>query len=158
MSGTTIHSTASVAKGISIKREKDAEGDERVTAHLKLSGLLVSRDELDWICGQPSGWAVGSFYDEVGAPLLAVVLRLPRFRCEASVRLRRENDGRPSELTAAQCELSGVELAVTPQGALLSCSLAWEAAGDEISDVEELLGRDVGAELRLHRSGQERLL
>lgn len=150
-----ISSIATIGTGLTIKREKQADKSEKIIAHLKFTDLFVSREEMDSLCGQPDGWARGTFFDDLGAPVARLELSMPYREMTASVKL---DDGKSSEMHMAGATLSGIALYLDKSGALLSGQLSWEVAGDEASDAEAMLGQDVRAEMHLTDGDQGDLL
>lgn len=150
-----IESTAEIAKSLSVKREKGEETDA-VIARLKFSGLIVDRETLDVLCGQPSGWSAGALFDELGAPLGHWTISLPALALAVSGSIR---GAKPTErLTLSNAVIASVELTLDKLGALMSGTLAWQVAGDELEDVEPLLGRECGVSWVVSDSGQQDML
>lgn len=135
----TITSVAKMGKGISAKREKQDDDTEATIAHLKFAGLFVTRDEIDVLCGQASGWC-SLFYDDNGAPVLRASLSLLKREYTVIGTVKGHADAQGS-LAFVQATLSGMAVTFTNLGGELSGELTWEAGGDEISDAEALLGQ-----------------
>lgn len=156
----TIHlkSTCEVAKTFSVKREKQSDDAEIVVAHLKIADCLIDRDQLDELCGQPIGWSTGALYDDLGAPLARVTLTLHRSDWTAAGVIRGGDKSTDPRLTLKDAELSAVTLELAPLGALLACQLSWAAAGDEVDDIADMLGKLCGVDLVLTDGGQGDLL
>lgn len=151
-----IETTATIAKSVSIKREKGADDIELVYAHLKFSLALVSREVIDALCNMPKGWATRSFYDELGAPYIKLDMGLPQFDAIATGRINGvEGD---HGITLAQADLTGVAIALYDKGGWLSGELTWAVAGDEVTDLEPLLGRVCMLHVVVQDSGQGDLL
>lgn len=109
-----IEATAEIGKSISVKVEK-SDDDEVTRCHLKIKDLLVNRETADLLIGWQPGRADLALYDETGEPREKLVL--------------------------SSAVLKGVQLDLCPLGAKLSGELVWGAAGDEVSDIEPLLGK-----------------
>ena len=156
----TIHlkSTCEVAKAFSVRREKQPDDAEIVVAHLKIAECMIDRDQLDELCGQPVGWSTGALYDELGAPLARVTLTLHRSDWTAAGVIRGGDKSTDPRLTLKDAELSAVTLELAPLGALLACQLSWAAAGDEVDDIADMLGKIVTFDLVLSNGGQGDLL
>ena len=156
----TIHlkSTCEVAKAFSVRREKQPDDAEIVVAHLKIADCQIDRDQLDELCGQPVGWSTGALYDELGAPLARVTLTLHRSDWTAAGVIRGGDKSTDPRLTLKDAELSAVTLELAPLGALLACQLSWAAAGDEVDDIADMLGKLCGVDLVLTDGGQGDLL
>lgn len=153
-----ISSTCTLGKSLSVKREKVGNSDdgERVIAHLKFAELFVQRDVIDDLCKRPIDWAAMSLFDDQGAPLALIELGLPASEWTAQGALAGPG-GKPS-LALVGAKLTGVVIALTPLGALVSGALSWEARGDEVEDVTDLLGKEVKIEIDLSDGGQQDLL
>lgn len=137
----TIDTVADIGKGLSVKREKQKDNTERAIAHLKFTGLKLDRDQLDELVCRAIGWTTMCFYDELGAPFAHCVLAFPRLELEVSGVVK--GPGRAG-LRLAQATLTSVEVALADKCVLVSGELVWEAAGDEVSDIEALLGQTCG--------------
>lgn len=148
-----------LAKSLSVKREKDDEGIEAVIAHLKFSDAFVSREDIDWLLGIPEqiggSWARMALFDDLGAPLARLEIAAPRREFTVSLRMTGTGD---EEMHVAGGTLTGIALVLDKSGALLSGALSWPVAGDELADVEPLLGQIVRAEMSLTDGGQADLL
>lgn len=153
-----IEATCEVAKSFSVKREKRDDGTEIVVAHLKVADVMLDRDQIDEIVGLPIGWSQSALFDDQGAPYRRFTIGVPRTDLAATgvIRGGRDDDG-PS-LTLRDAELSAITLDLTTLGALLSCGLAWRAAGDEVDDIADLLGKLCAIRVVLTDGGQGDLL
>lgn len=155
-----IDATCEVAKTFSVKREKGPDDVEVVVAHLKVADVLLSRDQLDEVAGMPIGWSYTALFDDQGAPYQRMTLGIPRLDLTATgvIRGGSEDEPRAPSLTLRDATVSGIELDLTTYGALLSCGLAWKAAGDEVDDIADLLGKLCGFRVTLADGGQRDLL
>lgn len=151
-----ISSTCALGKGLSVKREKAGDDGERVIAHLKFAEMFVGRDVIDDLCRRPIGWAQSTLFDDQGAPLALLELGLPAN--EWSVQGAIAGPGGEPRLALVGATLTGVVIALTQLGGLVSGSLSWEARGDEVEDVTDLLGKEVKIEIDLNNGGQQDLL
>lgn len=151
-----IQSTAGIGKSVNIKREKASDDTERVVAHLKFSGLQVAREAIDELVGQDIGWAQSCLFDEGGAPIARMEIALPAFSAvvTGTVRGVKANE----VITFAQAKLEGVALTLSKFGAQMSGELTWEVAGDEVADLEPLLGRECAVSWVVQDAGQGDLL
>ena len=156
----TIHlkSTAQVAKTFAIKREKAPDDSEVVIAHLKISDVLIDRDQLVVLCAQPIGWSQTALFDELGAPLLHATLELHRVEWRLSGVIRGGDTKASPRLTLKGADVTALTLELTKHGALMACALSWQAAGDEVDDVADLLGKTCAIECVLTDGGQGDLL
>lgn len=150
----TIDTVLTVGKGLSVKSEK-VEDVERAIARLKFTGLRLDRDQFDELIGRAIGWSTMSFYDELGAPFSRCVLSFPKLALEVTGVIR--GVGRP-QLKLAQATLGSIDASLADKAVLVSGELSWEAGGDEVSDVEQLLGKDCVAAWSIRDSGQGDLL
>ena len=154
-----LTSVATLSKSLAVKREKDDEGTEAVIAHLKFSDCVVSREEIDELLGvvreQGVPWARNVLFDELGAPRARLEIAAPRREFTVSLKFSGPGD---EEMHVAGGTLTGIALVLDKSGALLSGSISWPVAGDELADVEPLLGQIVRAEMSLTDGGQGDLL
>lgn len=136
-----FNAVAIVGKSITVKVEKDEKKDELRICHLKVERMQVSRDVIDALLGCVEGWAARCLFDDGGTPVAWLTLELEgaRFDFTGSI-VGSENKGERLMIGAA-CTLSGVTLRLHALGALLSGELSWPAAGDELADVDPLLGK-----------------
>ena len=153
-----INATAQIAKSFSVKREKTDDDTESVIAHLKISDAMLDREQIDEVIGLPIGWAQSALFDDFGAPRAALTLALARDDWTLTGTISGgDKPGSPS-LTLSDAQVIGIELALTKHGALLSCGLAWVAAGDEVDDIADMLGKLCAIRVVLTGSGQGDLL
>ena len=153
-----LSATCDVAKSFAVKREKQADDTETVVAHLKISDVLVDRDQLDELCAQPIGWSQAALFDEFGAPLLHATLELHRVEWRLSGVIRGGDTKASPRLTLKDADVTALTLELTKHGALMACALSWQAAGDEVDDVADLLGKTCAIECVLTDGGQGDLL
>lgn len=154
----TLSATCEVAKSFSVKREKRDDDTEAVVAHLKVADVMLDREQIDEVIGLPIGWAQSALFDEQGAPYRPLTLGVPRKDLTLTGVIK--GGGKPAapSLTLRDAEMSGITLDLTTLGALLSCGLAWRAAGDEVDDIADLLGKLCGIHVTLIDGGQGDLL
>jgi hypothetical protein len=154
-----LTTTVTLSKSLSVKRGKDEEGTEAVIAHLKFSDAFVTREEIDPLLGvaleQGVPWARNVLFDELGAPRARLEIAAPRREFTASIRF--SGTGK-DEMHIAGGTLTGITIVLDKSGGLLSGSLSWPVAGDELADVEPLLGQMVRAEMNLTDGEQGDLL
>jgi hypothetical protein len=153
-----IRSTATLAKSFAVKREKTDDDSERVVAHLKSSDVLIDRDQLDEFCGQPIGWSAGALFDEFGAPRAHVTLTLHRCEWQASGVISGGEKSDDPKLRLKDADVDSLTLELTKMGALLACQLSWVAAGDEVDDIADLLGKLCAVDLVVTDGGQGDML
>lgn len=153
-----ISATCEVARSFSVKREKREDDTELVIAHLKIADVLIDRDTLDEVVGLPIGWSQSALFDEQGAPYRPLTLGVPRKDLTLAGVIK--GGGKPAapSLTLRDAEMSGITLDLTTLGALLSCGLAWEADGDVVDDIADLLGHLCSIEVVIEDGGQGDML
>lgn len=149
-----IVTVATLSKSLSIKREKSEEG-EAVIAHLKFTDAVVRREEMDEIVGVLA-WSRRALFDELGAPIARLEISLLNRELAASLKITGDRDR--TEMHVTQGILSAITLTLADSGALLAGTLSWPVAGDEVSDLEPLLGKLVRLEGSLSDGGQGDLL
>lgn len=133
-----IEATAEIGKSISVKVEK-SDDDEVTRCHLKIKDLLVNRETADLLIGWQPGRADLALYDETGEPRAYFGIALSReYEIGGSIAGNAETR---EKLVLSSAVLKGVQLDLCPLGAKLSGELVWGAAGDEVSDIEPLLGK-----------------
>ena len=155
----TLRTVATVAKGFSVKREKADDDTEHVVAHLKFSDAFVERDIIDELLRQPIGWADGALFDEFGAPRGRWTISADRAEFGITGTIEGGTKRTDPRLTLANgATLTDLSVELTKLGGLLSGAIAWEARGDEVEDVHELLGKTCAIEVVLTDGGQQDLL
>lgn len=153
-----ISATCEVAKSFSVKREKRDDDTEAVIAHLKIADVMLDREQIDEVIGLPIGWAQSALFDEQGAPYRRLTLGVPRTDLTLTGTIAGGDKPDSPRLTLKDAEVSGITLDLTTLGALLSCGLAWVAAGDEVDDIADMLGKLCGFHVVLTDGGQGDLL
>lgn len=133
-----IETVASIAKGVSMKREK-VDDVEHVVAHLKFTDLFMTREQIDQLTGRPDGWCRRALFDELGAPVFHMNVELPKL--QLSVVGAVGDAAQPDRLNLLEATLSDIVLSMTTLGAAVQGTLTWLVAGDEAGDCEPLLGR-----------------
>jgi len=150
-----LTTVVTIGKSLAIKREK-SEAGEATVARLKFSEMFIQREAVNTIAGQRPGWAETSLFDEQGAPhgdwRLSLLDRSFSVTGDIAV------DSKTDALRLSDATLSDVEITLTSLGALMSGTLSWPVAGDEVSDIEPLLGRECAAHWVLTDGGQGDLL
>lgn len=151
-----LYTVLTIGKSIAIKREKGDDDNEQTFAHLKFTGMVAKREEVNDIAGQRPGWCETSFFDEMGAPLDHWTLALRKREFVVTGHIRGHGDG--NSLKLAKATLSGIELEFVENAAMVSGQLVWPIAGDEAGDAEPLLGRECIAAWVLEDGGQQDML
>lgn len=154
-----ITTTATLAKTLTVKREKRDEDSEAVIGHLKFGDAFVSKLDIDFLlgvqCEQDVPWAHNVLFTQLGAPRARLTLSAPDRALTASVRITGVKD---EEMHVAGGTLKGIVLTLEKSGALLSGEFTWEVAGDEVSDLETMLGKECRVDMSLTDGGQADLL
>jgi DNA segregation ATPase FtsK/SpoIIIE-like protein len=137
----TLNTIGKLGKSLNIKREKLEDDTEAVIANLKISNIIITREEMDELLRMPSGWSQQSLYNEQGVPYINVTMTAHRFECTVTGRIKgtAETD---EGITLKQANWSGATFDLRTNSALLSGEISWKIAGDEASDIEPLIGRD----------------
>lgn len=143
-----LKTVLTAAKSWSMKREKAEDNSEVTFGHLRFSDLFVTREQVDQIMGQESGWARTALFDDLGAPRGFWSISSPKL--ELSV-VGTVGDGEKDDrLQLLQATLDSIEVTLTQQGAVIAGQLSWLVAGDEAADIEPLLGRICGVKWDLN--------
>lgn len=147
-----IASFAELGKALSVKRDKSEDDIQILTAKITVARLFINRETIDELLPMPIGWAARTLFDDQGAPLFKASLDLGKAEWTVSGQLSGSDD--QTALSLSDGTLHGVALTLDKFGAFLSGSVSWAAAGDEVEDLADLLGRDVRAVLTLTDGGQ----
>lgn len=153
-------STGTLSKSLAVKCETRDDKSEVVVCTLGLVDVFVDRDQLDKLLSMAVGWSTGALYDEAGAPRAPMALTPHRGEWTASGVI---SNGTPKVERAASiklrdAEVSALALDLTKLGALAALKLTWDAVGDEVEDLTDLLGRECRLTLALSDGGQQDLL
>lgn len=142
-----IDTSCVVGKKMTTDRHKaDAGGEaEIVTCTITVKGIRVSRDQMDELAGLPIG-VTSQLYNELGAPYQRMSFLLPKrvLLVSGNVEHRRESGATIAKLKLTKAAAGSLRFNLdTPDEhgptAMLSFTLMWKAAGDEIEDVKDLL-------------------
>jgi hypothetical protein len=134
-----INTPAEVAKNFGVKRRKHAGGIQTVGV-LKFAGVFIDREYSDEMLGLPIA-ATALLYGEDGLPVSAVTIGRKHIVYQfAGVITGNVNKDEQIKL-AKDTEVCKCELQLVPNGALLSGQLVWPVRGDEVEDLEPLLGQ-----------------
>lgn len=157
----TIHlsTVCRLAKTFSVKREKVDDDTEVVIAHLKIGETFIDREQVDELLRQPIGWSAEALFDELGAPRARLTLTLGGL-CQLTYTGVINGGKKPTDplLKLKEAAIDGVSIELTKLGALLSCQLSWEAAGDEVDDIADMLGLICNVDGVIEDGGQKDLL
>lgn len=131
-----------LAKTLTTKATKDESGTPTTVCQVKFSDLKVDIDTVDELLGEAVGWSRAALYDQQGAPR-------KRYGLTVYGRNLRVSGGisgpKNQTLALLQAELSDTHLTLIPLGAMVEGKLTWSARGDEVEDVDPLLGKTCGA-------------
>lgn len=134
-----INTTAEIAKSFGVKRRKHAGGIQTVGV-LKFGGVFIDREYSDEMLGLPIG-AITQLYGEDGLPVSVVTIGRKHITYQFAGVIAR-NVNKDEQITLAKdTEVCKCELQLAPNGALLSGQLMWPVRGDEVEDLEPLLGQ-----------------
>lgn len=153
-----INATAQLPKTFRVAREKLDDHTEQVIAHLRVSDIMIDRDQLDEIIGLPVGWATGALFDDLGAPVARLTLGLTRRELLLTGVIKGGEKSTDPKLKLKDATVDGITLELTKLGALLACQLSWTAEGDEVDDIADMLGALCAVDAVLSTSGQQDLL
>jgi hypothetical protein len=140
-----ICTTVKVGKKMSTQRDKVNEGDEVVNCTMTIKGMRVSRDDMEELSGVPIGSMVGLF-NQLGEPFEHMSFLLPKraLYCIGSIEHKRESGATLAKLEFTRAIASNIRFNLfSPDDrgptALMSFSMLWIAAGDEVDDVRDIL-------------------
>ena len=134
-----INTTCELAKSFGVKRRKNA-GAIQTVATLKFATVFIDREYSDEMLGLPIQ-ATALLYGEDGLPVSVVTIGRKHIVYQfAGVITGNPNKDEQIKL-AKDTEIGKCELQLAPQGALLSGQLIWPVRGDEVEDLEPLLGQ-----------------
>ncbi len=134
-----INNTVEVAKAFGVGRRKRA-GIVETIAKLKFEGLFIDREYSDEMLGLPIA-ATALLYSPDGLPVSAVTIGRKHIVYQFAGVIS-GNKNREEQITLAKdTEVTGAELQLVDKGALLSAQLVWKVRGDEVEDLEPLLGQ-----------------
>lgn len=156
----TIHlqTVATIGKTFSVKRETDDDDADIVIARLKLTEVFVDRDAIDEILAQPIGWSSTALFHDQGEPRAKMTLTVHRMEWQATGTIAggmaTMSDPR---LKIKDADVEALTLELTKLGAVMSCTLSWTAAGDEVDDIGDMLGKVCTFDAVLTDSGQSDL-
>lgn len=151
-------STGTLSKSLAVKRETRDDKSEVVVCTLGLADVFVDRDQLDELLGMAVGWSTGALYDEGGAPRVPMALTPHRGEWTASGVISEGIKPRAASIKINTAEVSALALDLTKLGALAALKLTWDAVGDEVEDLTDLLGRECRVTLAFTDGGQQDLL
>lgn len=141
-----------ISKTFTAKSETDDSGAPTMIARIKFSELTIDRDVIDELVGEPIGWCRAALYDEQGAPRrrYGITVYGRNWRVSGGISGPK---GQPT-MPLLQAELTDLQLTLVPLGALAEGTLTWAARGDEVSELETLLGDTCAAHWEVTDSGQ----
>lgn len=143
-----LKTTGEIGRAFHVKKEKaDDDGAERITCTLAFAEAFVPRSVFDQFCKQPDGWHA-AFYDDQGAPVGRFALALDGAKWSVTGTIRGTGKAPPT-LNLLEADLTSVKVTPTRLGAVIEGRLAWQAKGDEVDDVRDLLGALVALDWRV---------
>lgn len=142
----TIERVCHVQKRMQTSADKSGD-DEIVTCRVGVKGVRVHRDQMEELGGLPIG-ATAPLFTEAGMPIQRMSFLFPKRELLASGKIehRRESGAANAilELTTAVVADLRFNLDVPEddnETCLMSFTLVWKAAGDEVDEVRGLLNR-----------------
>lgn len=155
-----ISTLVDVGKKMTTTRQKDAE---LVTCQISVKGMRVSREQMEMLAGLPADAASGLF-DDLGAPYQRMSFLFPKRELAAAgtLQMKRDSGAVASELSLSLAACADLRFNLDHPDdkgptSVSSFTLMWKAAGDEVSDIEPLLGQKVFLELKFRDSAQAQL-
>ncbi len=134
-----VNTTCEVAKSFAVKRRKNG-GTLQTVAALKFSQVFIDREYSDEMLGLPIA-ATALLYGEDGLPVSVITIGRKHIVYQfAGVITGNRNKDEQIKL-AKDTEVAKCELQLAPNGALLTGILLWQVRGDEVEDLEPLLGQ-----------------
>lgn len=160
--GMQLQLDASAAIGKKLTTQSDKAGDaEIVTCRISVKGLRVTRDQMDELSGLPIG-TTAAFFNELGQPMQRVSFLLPKRELIASgtIEHRKESGASIAKLSLQDASVADLRFNLDIPGeqgptAILSFTVCWKAAGDEVDDVRYLLRRSCYLKLKLTEPPQQ---
>lgn len=134
-----VLTTTEVAKNFAVKRRKHAGGVQTV-ATLKFAGVFIDREYSDEMLGLPIQ-ATALLYGQDGLPVSAVTIGRKHIVYQFAGVITGNRNKEEQIKLAKDTEVGKCELQLVPNGALLSGQLMWPVRGDEVEDLEPLLGQ-----------------
>ena len=134
-----VNTTTEIAKGFSIKRRKTA-GTVQTVATLKFDGVFIDREYSDEMLGLPIA-ATALLYGEDGIPVSAVTIGRKHIVYQFAGVITGNSNKEEQIKLAKDTEVCKCELQLVDKGARLSGVLTWPVRGDEVEDLEPLLGQ-----------------
>ncbi len=135
----TVDSIAEIGKSLAAKREKrdDAAGDKQeiITCTLKLTELQITREHVDQLCGALMG---ARLWGDDGIPVVHCEIALTN---PGRVEFTGHIGGKEARLPLMQAQVRDIVVTPCAMAALMACTLRWEARGDEVEDITDVLGR-----------------
>jgi hypothetical protein len=149
-----LDSILTLAKSMTTKVVKDDSKLPVVVCVMKFSGLEIrDRDTVDELLGMEIGWCRDKLYDEQGAPRKRFGLTVfgQCHRVSGTVAGRKASE----VLKLLQAEVTEIHLSLIAQGAVAEGTLTWAARGDEVEDLEKLLGQVCTVKWEITNEGQD---
>lgn len=143
----TIETSCQVAKRMQTSRDKSGD-DEIVTCGIGVKGVRVQRDQMDELAGLIIGTS-GPLFNELGLPQQRMSFLLPKreLLAKGTIEHRRESGRSISKLDLNTAAVGNLRFNLdTPDDAgptaIMSFTLLWKAAGDEVEEVKHLLAHN----------------
>lgn len=137
----TLNTVGKLGKSLTIKREKQDDDTELVIANLKITNIIITREEMDELLRMPIGWSQQALYSEQGDPFINVSITAHKFEGTVTGKIKGPADT-DEGIVLKQAEWNGATFDLRRNSALLSGEISWKVEGDEASEIEPLIGRD----------------
>lgn len=158
MSITIKTNKAEVGKKLSTDRQK-ADGSNLVVCSIKLA-FPCTREEVAELTGLPLA-CIMSFYAETGLPLQHTSLLMTKRELLLSADIARhipedqqadlvDPDKQPPKLNLPKALASDMRFVLEQNGAGFRGKIQWKARGDEVEDLEGLLGGPAEIKIKFH--------
>lgn len=142
----TIERLCHVKKSMKTSADKSGD-DEIVTCRIGVQGIRVHADQMEELGGLPIG-ACNPLFTDTGMPLQRMSILFPKRElvAEGKIEHRRESGAANATLEVSTAVVADLRfnLDVPEEGqetCLMSFTLIWKAAGDEVEEVRGLLNR-----------------
>lgn len=128
------------AIGKSLKTTATKTDDSGETICEIKAQMTIKRAEIDFLAGFPPKYSE-RFYTEDGAPIANMELRFPKRELTVGGKLWRGEPPHAATLPLKKATADALRFKLEPNGAVFICRIAWRAAGDEVEEVKDLLGK-----------------
>lgn len=142
----TLERTCHVQKRMQTSADKSGD-DEIVTCRIGVKSVRVHRDQMEELGGLPIG-ATAPLFTEVGMPLQRMSFLFPKreLLADGKIEHRRDSGAANATLVLSNAVVADLRFNLDipeddNETCLMSFTLVWKAAGDEVDEVRGLLNR-----------------